>query len=312
MIKHFLRQAALVAAFLLLALPAWATQDFDAFVASRSAVSLPLGSGDKFPVIQNGITKYMQGNLVLDTTSAQTPTNKTINGNNNTLTVLAATQLSGLVPTANGGTNLASYTSGGILCATGATTLASSAALTANLPVIGGGAGVCPAVGSVTGNTTKFVTNTGTNTSGHGVSWDASGNLVDNANAVFTNVASVFTAQQTFATTFGTQNLQGGAVTSYTIQSTDCGKPLLFTSSSAVTVTLPGTIAVPCTLEVGQGGAGQVSFVLGAGALGNGSGGPANPHNFTKTFAKDARVGLQVDTNSGGTTAHWVLTGDGA
>lgn len=38
---------------------------------------------------------------------SQTLTNKTINGNSNTLTVLAPTQLSGLVPMANGGLNVA-------------------------------------------------------------------------------------------------------------------------------------------------------------------------------------------------------------
>src|SRR5213075_2112641 len=113
--------------------------------------------------------------------SSQTLTNKTINGNNNPLTVLAATQLSGVIGTANGGTNLTTYNSGSVVCATGTQTLASSATLTANLPVIGGGLNVCPAVGSVTGNTTKFVTNTGVTTSGSGVSWDASGNLVTNA-----------------------------------------------------------------------------------------------------------------------------------
>jgi hypothetical protein len=40
----------------------------------------------------------------VDTNSTQTLTNKTINGNNNTLNVLAPTQLEGFVPIANGGT----------------------------------------------------------------------------------------------------------------------------------------------------------------------------------------------------------------
>lgn len=40
----------------------------------------------------------------VDTNSTQTITNKTINGNNNTLNVLAPTQLEGFVPIANGGT----------------------------------------------------------------------------------------------------------------------------------------------------------------------------------------------------------------
>jgi hypothetical protein len=82
-----------------------------------------------------------------------------------------------------GGTGLASGTSGGIPYFNSTTTMASSAALTANMPVIGGGAGVSPSVGTVTGNTTKFATSTGTLTSGHCAQWDASGNVIDSGGA---------------------------------------------------------------------------------------------------------------------------------
>src|SRR6516162_208408 len=77
-----------------------------------------------------------------------------------------------LVVSANG-------TSGGIPYFASATTFASSAALTANLPVIGGGPGAAPTVGTRSGNTTQFVTTTGTQTSGHCVSIDVNGNHVD-------------------------------------------------------------------------------------------------------------------------------------
>ena len=83
-----------------------------------------------------------------------------------------------LLGVAHGGTNLASGTSGGVLAFTGSTTLASSGALTANMPVIGGGAGVAPSVGTVTGNTTQFATSTGTQTSTAAVKIDASGNHI--------------------------------------------------------------------------------------------------------------------------------------
>lgn len=82
-----------------------------------------------------------------------------------------------------GGTNLTSGTSGGILAFTGTTTLASSGALTANMPVIGGGAGVVPSVGTKSGNTTQFVTTTGAQTSGNCVSIDASGNHIASGSA---------------------------------------------------------------------------------------------------------------------------------
>jgi hypothetical protein len=61
--------------------------------------------------------------------------------------------------------------------------IASSAALTANLPVIGGGAGAAPAVGTRSGNTTAYVTTTGTQTSGDCVKIDASGNHIANGSA---------------------------------------------------------------------------------------------------------------------------------
>jgi hypothetical protein len=58
--------------------------------------------------------------------------------------VNAATQLTGITPVANGGTGLSSGTSGGILFYSAAGTLASSGALTDNVLVVGGGAGVTP------------------------------------------------------------------------------------------------------------------------------------------------------------------------
>jgi hypothetical protein len=280
------------------------TIDFKTFFAALTSAATPLGSGDRFIVLQGGADKGIPGNIVLTLNDSQTETNKTINGASNTLTVLAATQLSGLVPVANGGVPVTPV-SGGIPCGTSTTTYAFSALLTANLPLIGGGAGACPGLGSVTGSTSKFVTNTGSNATGQGGSWDASGNWVNNANAVFTNVAQSFSAQQTFASTLGTQNNQSTG-SSYTLLSSDCGKTVYVTSASLFTITLPNNFSVPCTVQLEQGGAGQVATVAASGATG-----PSNPRNFTKTFGQYSVVTVFVDTNSG-TNGHWILTGDGA
>lgn len=67
-------------------------------------------------------------------------------------------------------------TSGGIPYFSSTSAWASSAALTANLPVFGGGAGSAPFSGTRSGNTTQVVTTTGSQTSGNCVSIDASGN----------------------------------------------------------------------------------------------------------------------------------------
>jgi len=81
----------------------------------------------------------------------------------------------------SGGTGITSGTSGGVLYFSGTGTAASSSALTANLPVIGGGAGSAPSVGTRSGNTTAFVTTTGAQTAGRCVEIDASGNHVQSA-----------------------------------------------------------------------------------------------------------------------------------
>ncbi len=69
-------------------------------------------------------------------------------------------------------------TSGGIPYFSSGSTWATSSALTASLPVIGGGPGVAPTVGSRSGNTTQFVTTGGTQTSGDCVSIDGNGNHI--------------------------------------------------------------------------------------------------------------------------------------
>jgi hypothetical protein len=90
------------------------------------------------------------------------------------------------VPVAQGGTNLGSGTSGGVLGFTAPGVIASSSALTINLPMIGGGAGALPTVGARSGNTTTFGTTSGTLTNGHCLQVDASGNIVDAGGACTT------------------------------------------------------------------------------------------------------------------------------
>lgn len=64
---------------------------------------------------------------------------------------------SAIVPVANGGTGLASGTSGGILAYTASGTLASSVALTASAIVLGGGAGAAPTPMGSLGTTTTLL-----------------------------------------------------------------------------------------------------------------------------------------------------------
>ena len=74
-------------------------------------------------------------------------------------TVSLATGVTGILPVANGGTNLASGTSGGVLAYTASGVLASSAALTQYGIVYGGGAGAVP-VATAAGTTGQVLTAT--------------------------------------------------------------------------------------------------------------------------------------------------------
>lgn len=105
----------------------------------------------------------------------------TTNGSGQIYAGNAAAGITTPVSVANGGTGLSSGTSGGIPAYTASGTITSSAALTANAPVIGGGAGAVPTVGSRSGNTTVFGTTSGALTSGNCLKSDASGNIVDAA-----------------------------------------------------------------------------------------------------------------------------------
>lgn len=97
-------------------------------------------------------------NLVGDTTT-QTLTNKTISGASNTLSSIPVSALATgtAIGVNTGGTGLTSGTSGGILGFTASGTIASSAALTANALVIGGGAGATPSALGSTGTTTTVL-----------------------------------------------------------------------------------------------------------------------------------------------------------
>lgn len=136
----------------------------------------------------------------------------------------------------NGGTGLTGGTSGGVLAFTAAGTLASSGALTANLPVIGGGAGAVPTVGSVSGNTTIFATSTGTLTNGHCVSIDGSGNFIDAGGACTTGGGGGTVASSTI-----------GQIPVYTGTTTVTG------SAAITSINVKAAIAASCNVQVGGG-----------------------------------------------------------
>jgi len=128
-----------------------------ATTASAARANLGAGTGDG-TVTSVGGTGTVNG-ITLTGTVTSTG-NLTLGG---TLSgVNLATQVSGTLPVANGGTGLTAGTSGGVLYYSASGTLASSNALAANNLVIGGGAGTAPStITTGTGVVTALGVNTG-------------------------------------------------------------------------------------------------------------------------------------------------------
>jgi hypothetical protein len=117
---------------------------------------------------------------------------------------------------------------------------------------------------------------------------------------------NVFSGKNTFAEVIGAGTAQAG--TTYTLAQTDCGTQVSFSNAGAVTVTIPATLPANCTIALTQTGAGQVSVTGTAVAA-------ATLHSFdsfTKTAGQWATIGININSNAGGSSAVAVLTGRGA
>ena len=205
--------------------------------------------------------------------------------------------VTGTLPVANGGLGLTTGTSGGVLYFSGASTLASSAALTANALVLGGGAGIAPvSLGSLGTTTTVLHGNAAGAPTFGGVSLTADvtgilGSTNGGTGSAFFQVAGPATSIKTFtfpnaSTTVLTTNAavtaaQGGTgLASYTIgdlitatgattlaslADTSTGNALI--SGGVGVAPLYGKIGltthVSGTLAVGSGGTGITTYVTG-------------------------------------------------
>lgn len=90
----------------------------------------------------------------------------------------------------------------------------------------------------------------------------------------------------------------------YTLQLADNGKMIRATGAGAVNYTLPNNLPKGFNVAVLQRGAGQVTFVPGAGST------LLSAQGHTKTASQYAVVSLIVNANVGGVSAEYILAGD--
>lgn len=221
-----------------------------------------------------------------------------VNNGASTITLGGSLTLSGAFPTTftvTGSTSVTLPTSGTLLNQNGtsggvpyyssSSTVGSSAALSANNPVIGGGAGTAPSSGSRSGNTTNFGTVSGSLTSGNGLKADASGNIVD-----FGSVpASLSVADQTLSGGANVNPFSIGTVSSGTTL-IDCGQsPLQFMTNNGASIIAAPTIGGSCIIYVVNGAsAGAISFS--GFTVSSNTGDALNTTNGNKFFISIVRI----------------------
>lgn len=199
-----------------------------------------------------------------------TPTTSTINGTSNlSLTSFQSVDI---------------YSVGGNYIATTGKS-SGSATITAGSTVTSG-----ITSGDVIGTTSNLVVDTG-------VAW---------TNLPLINGTNNFTGTNVFGAVVGKVTTQAGAT--YTFSANDCGTEVTFSSSSAITTTIPATLAQGCNIAVAQIGTGRVTY----------SGSAVTPatvhtaHSYTGTFAQWSIMGINIEANAGGSSAIAILTGDGS
>ncbi len=230
---------------------------FDVTLAGTSSTAL--SAGRTLTLDMKNVAHTLAFGSTANTITFPSTASYTLVGSNDTGTVTntmlagsidLASKVTGTLAVARGGTGLTAGNSGGVLAYTGSGTLASSSALTANLPVIGGGAGAAPSVGTRSGNTTTFVTTTGTQTFGDCVKIDANGNHIANGSAcagtpvVFigpqtAGSANTYTQAVTTPTGFA---LTDGFIVRTRINATNTGASTLNVNSTGATAIQTNTL----------------------------------------------------------------------
>ncbi len=239
-----------------------------------------------------------------------------------------------VVPVSGGGTGLTSGTSGGIPCYTAPGTIASSIALGAGLPVIGGGAGACPTTGTISGTGSELVTTTGPQTTGAYVQIDANGNHIagipstGNPAVLFSGVATAGSATFVAASSPATDTtiftyvlpalttgdkvcydaifVHSGTATSFILKQ-KLGATTL-TTTSALSTTAPAVRFSTCIRVTGASSTLFDSF-LSTNGLASADGGASALTMFPAGSTAASGANLVLSANFGGATADTIVVG---
>ena len=96
-------------------------------------------------------------------------------------------------------------------------------------------------------------------------------------------------------------NVQTG--TSYTLAASDQGKWVILQNASAITLTVPSTLAAGFSCNIIQGGAGQITVTPGSGAT------RRSYLSHTKTAGENAMGTIIVTSNGSGSAANFTFGG---
>ena len=167
--------------------------------------------------------------------------------------VSLSTGVTGTLPVSSGGTGLTSYTVGGLVYASGSTTLAGLADVATGNALISGGVGAAPSYGKI-GLTTHVSGTLPVGSGGTGAT-TLTGYLVGNGTSAFTAVASIPSTDITGLGTMSTQNASSVTITGGTINNTTIGAT---TRSTGAFTTLTANSNATFTGGVGKNGFGSV------------------------------------------------------
>jgi hypothetical protein len=243
---------------------------------------LLLGSGTSS--IATSITNNAVENIMLRQSSGLSLIGRGTNSTGNVADITAAT--------AN---HVFRTNSAGTAIGWGAVNLASSDAVTGQLGVAFGGTGIASGTsgGILYFSASGTIGSSGALTAGTIVKGGGAGGAPATTGITIDSNDQMYGQKVNFNDQVGT---------SYGVIATDTGKTITLTNAASIAVSIPNTLAIGWTVEVIQGGDGEVAF--------GGAATIQNRSSHTKIAGKYGAVRLVVVANSGGSSAIVNLAGD--